>query len=165
MDDRSGLTFTIIVFPQNKYQLLVQQARKCSCPCCRNSVSATQSFTTFTTPTRNCKCTFTSHSYALIPLTNSTSTAKLLATYTINLVLVMHNIFTTASPSDPPRVLSTNLVSSVLKRHKTYLEKEPLDNIDSAREFTRKPEEVIAAVIRKRLSQNSKGLVSGVGYS
>lgn len=92
-----------------------------------------------------------------MPLINSPSTAKLLATYIINLVLVLHGIFTDTLSSDPPRELSNDVVLEVVQRRKTVLERESLDNIDSAAEFTTHPEEVIKREIGKRLPPDSAG--------
>jgi len=89
------------------------------------------------------------------------STAKLLATYIVNLVLVLHGIFTDTLPSDPPRELSNDVVLKVVKRHKTVLEKETLDDIDSVAEFATHPEQVIEREIIKRLPPDSAGAGAG----
>jgi len=83
------------------------------------------------------------------------STAKLLATYIVNLVLVLHGIFSDTLPSDPPRELSNKVVFEVIKHHKTVLGNKTLDDIDSVAEFTTHPEQVIESEIRKRLQPYS----------
>jgi len=79
------------------------------------------------------------------------STAKLLATYIVNLVLILHSIFMDVLPSEPPRALSDALVFDALARHKADLQTKPLDNIDSTPGFAATPEKVIASVIKERL--------------
>ncbi|KAG6824246.1 hypothetical protein H0H92_007556, partial [Tricholoma furcatifolium] len=77
------------------------------------------------------------------------STAKLLATYLINLVLILHGVFADILPSDPPRALS-NTVFEVVKHHKAACKKEAL-RLDSEPEFSTHPERVIKRVIIERL--------------
>jgi len=84
-----------------------------------------------------------------------------LATYIVNLVLILHGIFTYTLPSDSPRELSKDVVLEVVELHKTVLERESLDNIASVSGFTTHPEEVIKREIEKRLSPDSAG--AGVG--
>ena len=48
-------------------------------------------------------------------------------------------------------MLLDDAVSQVVERHKTDLEKETLNNLDSVPEFTTHPETVIESVIQKRL--------------
>ena len=93
-----------------------------------------------------------------MPHKNSPSTAKLLATYIVNLVLVLHGIFTDTLPSDPPRELSNDVVLKVVERHKTVLEKGTLDGIDSVAEFATHPELVIESEIKRRLPPESAGV-------
>jgi hypothetical protein len=80
-----------------------------------------------------------------------------LATYIVNLVLVLHGIFTDTLPSDPPRELSNDVVLKVVQHHKTVLERESLDNIDLVAGFTTHPEQVIEQEIGKRLPPDSAG--------
>jgi len=80
-----------------------------------------------------------------------------LATYIVNLVLVLHGIFTDTLPSDPPRELSNGVVLKAVERHKTVIERESLDNIDSVAGFATHPEQVIESEIGKRLPQDSAG--------
>jgi hypothetical protein len=80
-----------------------------------------------------------------------------LATYIVNLVLVLHGIFTDTLPSDPPRELSNDVVLKVVQHHKTVLERESLDNIDLVAGFTTHPEQVIEREIGKRLPPDSAG--------
>ncbi|KAG6823478.1 hypothetical protein H0H92_010077 [Tricholoma furcatifolium] len=77
------------------------------------------------------------------------STAKLLATYLINLVVILHGVFVDILPSDPPRALS-NTVFEVLRRHKAACEEEAF-RLDSEPEFSTHPERVIKRVIIERL--------------
>jgi hypothetical protein len=80
-----------------------------------------------------------------------------LATYIVNLVLVLHGIFTDTLPSDPPRKLSNEVVLKVVKHHKIVLEKETLYDIDLIEGFDTHPEQVIESEIRKRLPPDSAG--------
>jgi len=59
--------------------------------------------------------------------------------------LILHGVFTDVllQSSDPPRVVSNDLVFNVLKRHNAELRKPALDDTD----FATNPEQVI----RKRL--------------
>ena len=83
---------------------------------------------------------------------NSPSTAKLLATYIVNLVLVLHGIFSKTLPFDPPREISNGVILEVVEQHKTALQENTLDDIDSVAEFATHPEQVIESEIRRRLS-------------
>jgi len=85
------------------------------------------------------------------------STAKLLATYIVNLVLVLHGISTDTLPSDPPRELSNDVVLKVVEHHKTVLERESLNDIDSVAGFATHPEQVIESEIGKRLVPDEAG--------
>lgn len=89
------------------------------------------------------------------------STAKLLATYIVNLILVLHGIFTDSLHSDPPRKLSNDIVLKVIEHHKTVLERESLDDIDSVAGFATHPEQVIESEIERRLSPDSVGAGAG----
>ena len=80
-----------------------------------------------------------------------------MATYIVNLVLVLHGIFTDTLPSDPPRELSKDVVLKIVEYHKTVLERESLDDIDSVTGFTTHPEKVIEREIVKRLPPDSAG--------
>ncbi|KAG6822204.1 hypothetical protein H0H92_014849 [Tricholoma furcatifolium] len=76
------------------------------------------------------------------------STAKILATYLINLVLILHGVFADILPSDPLR--ASNTVFEVVKRHKAACEKETF-KLNSDPEFSTHPERVIKRVITERL--------------
>jgi hypothetical protein len=68
-----------------------------------------------------------------------------LATYIINLILILHGIFADLLQlPDPPRVLSNDLVVKVLTRQNANLAGDDID-------FGNNPEKVIDSVIRKRL--------------
>ena len=79
----------------------------------------------------------------------SPSTAKFLATYIINLVLVLHRIFADVllQSSDPPRVLTNEHVVTALARHNADLTKQALNDSN----FATDPEQVIDSVIKKLL--------------
>ena len=106
-------------------------------------------------------CSSLACGYSLAHVQNSPSTAKLLATYIINLVLVIYRVFADILPADPPRALEDPLVFGVLARHNAHIKEDSLDNIDTALEFTTHPERVIEYVIRKRLELpgDSKGSI------
>jgi len=75
------------------------------------------------------------------------STAKFLATYIINLVLILYEVFDVLlQSSEIPRALLNDLVVNVLTRHKADLRKPALDD-----DFATNPEQVIGSVIKKRL--------------
>ncbi|KAG6811661.1 hypothetical protein H0H92_006374 [Tricholoma furcatifolium] len=78
------------------------------------------------------------------------STAKLLATYLINLILILHGVLSDILPSEPPRKVSEDVVFKVVERYKTACEEEALD-LDSYPKFSTYPEQVIEQVIKKRL--------------
>ena len=84
----------------------------------------------------------------------SPSTAKFLATYIVNLIVVLHGVFMDILPSDPPRALSTDVVFNALGLHASDLKTRPLNNIDSVPGFSAHPEKVIASIIKKRLGIN-----------
>ncbi|KAF8800662.1 hypothetical protein BYT27DRAFT_7116859, partial [Phlegmacium glaucopus] len=84
------------------------------------------------------------------------STAKLLSTYIINLILVIFGLFSDILPFEPPRALSEKAVSSALTRHREDLKINSLNDIDSYREFDNHPEKVIAKVIKGRLPKKSE---------
>ena len=78
----------------------------------------------------------------------SPSTAKFLATYIINLVLILHGIFTNLlQSSDPPRALSNDVVDNIFKHHNADLTMRAPDDND----FATNPEQVIGRIIRKQL--------------
>ncbi|KAJ3556348.1 hypothetical protein NP233_g11999 [Leucocoprinus birnbaumii] len=79
------------------------------------------------------------------------STAKFLAMYIVNLVEILHKIFMTILPTDPPRALTRNTVFDAWDLHRTDLRTRPLDDIDSISGFSAHPEKVIAGEIKKRL--------------
>ena len=93
---------------------------------------------------------------------NSPSTAKLLATYIVNLVLILHSVFTDTLLSHSPRVLSNDVVFEVVNRHKMDLKKETLDDIDLVPGFATHPEKVIESAIKRRLPPDSAGSESAV---
>ena len=95
-------------------------------------------------------------------LRNSPSTAKLLATYIVNLVLILHSVFTDILLSHSPRVLSNDGVFEVVNRHKMDLKKDTLDDIDLVPGFTAHPEKVIESAIKRRLPPDSAGSGSAV---
>lgn len=74
------------------------------------------------------------------------STAKILATYIINLVLILHDVFTNVL-SEPPRALSNDLVGELIDDN---LRKPALDVIDIANS-----DEVID-IIKKRLTARDR---------
>ncbi|KAG6827995.1 hypothetical protein H0H92_009724 [Tricholoma furcatifolium] len=78
------------------------------------------------------------------------STAKLLATYLINLILILHGVLSDILPSEPPRELSEDVVFKVVESYKTACEEEALD-LDSYPKFSTYPEQVIEQVIKERL--------------
>jgi hypothetical protein len=61
----------------------------------------------------------------------------------------LHGVFTDTLPSDPPRALSNDVVSEVVKRYK--VDREAFNDIDSDPEFDTHPELVIKRLITKRL--------------
>jgi len=79
------------------------------------------------------------------------STAKFLATYIVNLIVILHSVFMNILPSDPPRALSNDVVFNALALHQSDLQTSPLDKIDSVPGFSIHPEKVIASIIKKRL--------------
>ena len=81
----------------------------------------------------------------------SPSTAKFLATYIVNLIVVLHGVFMNILPSDPPRALSTDVVFNALGLHASNLKTRSLNNIASVPGFSARPEKVIASIIKKRL--------------
>ncbi|KXN81010.1 hypothetical protein AN958_06472 [Leucoagaricus sp. SymC.cos] len=78
------------------------------------------------------------------------SVAKLLATYIVNLILILHGIFMDILPSDPPRALSHSLVADALTYHKSNLQTNPFDDVNSTSGFAINAER-IASVIKTRL--------------
>ncbi|KAJ3560696.1 hypothetical protein NP233_g10669 [Leucocoprinus birnbaumii] len=79
------------------------------------------------------------------------STAKFLAMYIVNLVVVLHGIFMNILPTDPPRALTSDFVFDAWDLHRSDLRTRPLDDIDSISGFSTHPERVIAGEIKKRL--------------
>ncbi|PPQ85219.1 hypothetical protein CVT25_010089, partial [Psilocybe cyanescens] len=79
------------------------------------------------------------------------STAKLLGTYIVNLVLVLHGIFTDTLPVNPPRTLSNDVVTKAIEDRRTALTIHTLDGIDSDAEFNTRPEQVIKKEILKQI--------------
>ncbi|KAG6824529.1 hypothetical protein H0H92_006590, partial [Tricholoma furcatifolium] len=77
------------------------------------------------------------------------SMGKLLATYLINLVLILHGVFVDILPSDPPRALS-KAVFEVVKPYKAACKKETF-KLNSEPEFSTHPERVIKQVVKERL--------------
>lgn len=59
------------------------------------------------------------------------STAKVLAAYIVNLVVILHGIFMDILPSDPPRSLSYSLVVDALACRKSNLQTNNFKNINS----------------------------------
>ncbi|PPQ81511.1 hypothetical protein CVT26_010898 [Gymnopilus dilepis] len=70
--------------------------------------------------------------------------ARVLATYIVNLVLVLHEIFMNILPSDPPRSLSLSIAADALASLKSDLRTKPLGNISPTPEG-------ITQVIKARL--------------
>ena len=69
-------------------------------------------------------------------------------TYIINLVLILHGIFTNLlQSSDPPRALLNDLVDIILKDHNADLTLQAPDDND----FAANPEQFIDRIIRKQL--------------
>jgi len=64
-------------------------------------------------------------------------------------------------PSDPPRELSNDVVFKVVEHHKTVLERETLDDIDSVPGFATHPEQVIESEIGKQLPPDLAGAGEG----
>ncbi|KIJ95207.1 hypothetical protein K443DRAFT_333538 [Laccaria amethystina LaAM-08-1] len=62
------------------------------------------------------------------------STAKVLAAYIVNLVVILHGIFMDILPSDPPRILSDSLVVDALASRKSDLQTNNFKNINSTPE-------------------------------
>ncbi|KAG6823308.1 hypothetical protein H0H92_010632 [Tricholoma furcatifolium] len=77
------------------------------------------------------------------------STARLLATYLINLVLILHGVFVDILQSDTLRT-SSNTIFEIVKRHKAACKKEPF-KLNPDPEFSTHPERVIKRVITERL--------------
>ncbi|KAG6808764.1 hypothetical protein H0H92_002979, partial [Tricholoma furcatifolium] len=78
------------------------------------------------------------------------STAKLLATYLINLILILHGVLSDILPSEPPRELSEDVVFKVVAHYKAACEERALD-LDLYPKFSTYPEQVIEQVIKERL--------------
>lgn len=117
--------------------------------------SALRVLFTFTKNMKNCTCIPIDIPWKAIFLFSllyySPSTAKLLATYIVNLILVLYGIFADTLPSEPPRELSNGVILEVVEHHKISLRNNSLDDIDQATDFAQHPEWVIQSEISKRL--------------
>lgn len=82
----------------------------------------------------------------LIPLRNSPSTAKFLATYIVNLVVILHGIFLDILPSDPPRPLSSSVVIDALECRKSSLQTNAFDDINFGSGVVITPERISQAI-------------------
>jgi len=83
--------------------------------------------------------------------------AKLPATHIINLMLVLHGIFSKTLPFDPPGELSNDDVLEVVEHHRTVLKYETLDSVT---EFATHPEQDIESELRKRLGGSGDVILS-----
>ena len=78
----------------------------------------------------------------------SASTAKFLAMYIVNLIVVLHGVFMECLTLGPTK---GTVVFSALGLHASNLKTRPLNNTGSFSVFSAHPENVIASIIKKRL--------------
>jgi len=83
--------------------------------------------------------------------------AKLPATHIVNLMLVLHGIFSKTLPFDPPGELSNDDVLEVVEHCRTVLKDKTLDSVT---EFATHPEQDIESELRKRLGGSGDVILS-----
>ncbi|TFK20671.1 hypothetical protein FA15DRAFT_759207 [Coprinopsis marcescibilis] len=74
------------------------------------------------------------------------STAKFLATYIVNLVVILHGIFLNILPSDPPRALSSSVVIDALECRRSSLQTTAVDDINLGSGGVITPEKISKAI-------------------